>query len=135
MYQSLIWAFDLSNHPGRLGTAFDTEDGERLPYSLVDRVGRDFQLRCNLFRVEMLVDEEEAVQLALGKLGDARGHQVRCARVTSIMGRFALPVRVIQSSTHPAQHAAYSRAESSARTLGHVASISQFSTDFTPFSS
>jgi hypothetical protein len=61
MYQPLIWPFRLGNDARRLGAALDSEDGERLADTLVDRVRRDVELRRDFLGAKMLVDEEQAV--------------------------------------------------------------------------
>jgi len=83
MYQSLIWPSVLGDHSSRLRPALDAQRRERLANALVDGVRRNAELGCDFLGIEMLVDEEEAIELARSQSGDARGHQVR---------RFLLPV-------------------------------------------
>jgi len=65
MYQSLIWSFGARDHARGLGAAFDAEDLERLTDALVDGVRRYAELDCDFLRIKMLVDEQEAIELAL----------------------------------------------------------------------
>jgi len=135
MYQLLIWAPDLGDDARGLAPAFDAQDPQSLADPLVDGMRRNLELDGNLFRVEVLIDEQEAVELALGQFCDASGHQVRRTGITCVVRRTRHLVGIVQSYSNPAQHAVYSRAEFTARTLGHASRISQFSTEFTPFSS
>src|SRR6476469_1376026 len=63
MYQPLIWLVVLSNDQRRLRAAFDAEGRDRLADALVDRVRGNPQLAGDLFRIQMLVDEPQAVEL------------------------------------------------------------------------
>jgi hypothetical protein len=76
MYQSLIWALVLGHDPRRLRTALDAEDRQCLADALVDSVGRNAELGRNLLRIEMLIDEQQAIELAAAEPGDTRGHQI-----------------------------------------------------------
>jgi hypothetical protein len=106
MYQSLIWSFYLGDDARRLRAPLDPEDRERLADALVDGVRRNLELGSDFLGGKMLVDEEQAVQLAGGELGDARRHQLRRARTMGIEGRILRSVTIIQGNSHPAQHAA-----------------------------
>jgi hypothetical protein len=65
MYQSLILRGMLGNEPSRLRTPLNAEDLKRLPNSLVDRMRRDPKLGSDFLRAHMLIDETEAVELAV----------------------------------------------------------------------
>jgi hypothetical protein len=106
MYQSLIWSLVLGNDPGRLRAPLDAEDGESLADALVDRMRRDVELGRNFLGAEMLIDEQEAIELASSKTGDARGHHILRTRTRAIGRRTMRSVRIIQKNTHPAKHAA-----------------------------
>jgi hypothetical protein len=76
MYQPLIWLVQASDDARRLGAPLDAQGLEREADALVDRVRRDFELGRNLFRRKVLVDEQQAVELAPGELGDSLRHVV-----------------------------------------------------------
>src|SRR3954452_19654006 len=124
MYQPLIWPFHLSDDPGCLRTAFHTERRKRLTNSLVYRVRRDVQLGRYFLGRKMLVDQEQAIELAGGKLPNPGGHHVRGGPVMKITRRVRHAIRTFQSNPHPAQHAVYSRAESTPP-LGHLLKLGQ----------
>jgi len=65
MYQSLIWVFVASDDPCRLRSSFNAKDLQCLADALVDCVRRNIEFRRDFLRIQMLVDEEEAVKLAL----------------------------------------------------------------------
>jgi hypothetical protein len=65
MYQSLIWPSAAGNRARRLRAPLDAEDLQRLADPLIDRVRRDAELGGDFLRAEVLVDEKEAVELAL----------------------------------------------------------------------
>ena len=69
MYQPLIWAKFLRHEAGRLRAALDAERLESKAHSLVDGVGRNSELDRNFLGRKMLIDEAEAIELALGKPG------------------------------------------------------------------
>lgn len=82
MYQSLIWPAVAGNEAGGLGAALDAEDVERAANALVDRVGRDIELRGDLFRGKVLVDEPQAIELARAQPRDtARDEHVNLCRI------------------------------------------------------
>jgi hypothetical protein len=74
MYQSLIWPFVPGDDTRRLRSPLDAKRGERLANALIDGVRRDVQFGRDFLGAEVLIDEEKAVELALGKSGDALGH-------------------------------------------------------------
>jgi hypothetical protein len=74
MYQSLIWVFVAGDDARRLRAPLDTEDAKRLPDPLIDSVRRDVELGRNLLRIEVLIDEQQAVELTGAELRYARGH-------------------------------------------------------------
>jgi hypothetical protein len=104
MYQSLIWVFVAGDDARRLCAPLDTEDAKRLPDPLIDGVRRDVELGRNLLRIEVLVDEKEAVELTGAELRYARGHQILRARITGLTRRIMRSVRIIQCNTHPTKH-------------------------------
>jgi hypothetical protein len=61
MYQMLICAWlcrrMLRDEPGCVGTPLNPEGGQRLAYPLIDRMGRNVQLRSDLFGTQMLIDQ------------------------------------------------------------------------------
>jgi hypothetical protein len=65
MYQSLIWLSVAGNGSSSLRAPFDAEYLEGLPDSLVHGVRGDVELGCDFLRVQVLVDKEEAIELAL----------------------------------------------------------------------
>jgi hypothetical protein len=132
MYQTLIWAARLSDDAGRLRPPRNAKDCKGLTDALVDGVRGDVELGRDLLRRKQLVDEAEAVDLAGGKLSDALGHQVGRARIEALTRRTMRSVRIVQSNTHPAQHAALSEHES-AMNLSYLPPISQFVAEITPF--
>ena len=73
MYQSLIWFVNVRDHSRGMRPAFDAQDVQGSANTLVDSVRRDAELDRNLLRGQMLVDQEQAIELALAKLGDTRG--------------------------------------------------------------
>ena len=54
-----------------LGAAFDAQDLQRLADALVDRVRRNLQLGRDFLGRKVLVDEAQAIELALAQLFDA----------------------------------------------------------------
>jgi hypothetical protein len=72
MYQSLIWPAALSYDACRLTTALDSKDVERSSNALVDGVRRDVELGRDLFRRQVLIDEEQTVELASAEPRDTR---------------------------------------------------------------
>ena len=71
MYQTLICGTVAGDDPRRLGAPRDTEDLERLADALVDGVRGDSKLAGDFLRREVLVDEEQAIELALAQPGDS----------------------------------------------------------------
>jgi hypothetical protein len=63
MYQSLIWSAVLCNHPSGMRPPLDAQDLERAANPLIDGVGGDSQLACNLLGREMLVDQAKTIEL------------------------------------------------------------------------
>jgi hypothetical protein len=88
MYQSLIWALSLRDDARRLGPPLDAEDCQRLANALIDGVRRNVKLGGDFLRVEVLIDEEQAVELSGRQSCNARRHQVRLALVRSFTRRF-----------------------------------------------
>src|SRR6476659_7818060 len=87
MYQSLIWLSVLDHEARRLGAALDTEDLQRLADPLVDCVRRNAELDRDLFRVAMLVDEQETVELTRRQASDALGDlTIFCGSVRIVGG-------------------------------------------------
>jgi hypothetical protein len=104
MYQSLIWPAVLGDDPGRLGPPLDAEDLQRLADALVDRMRRNVELRRDLLRIQMLVDEAETIKLSLRQPRDSLGY--RCARVRGFTRRIMRSVEFVQCNSHPTKHAA-----------------------------
>jgi hypothetical protein len=80
----------------------------------------------------MLIDEEEAVELARGQTADAFPGQLRRSLVGGVARRVGPCVRMIQCNSYPAQHCGAPE-PTPAYNLGYLASFSQFSADFTHF--
>jgi hypothetical protein len=76
MYQPLIFARVLSDDARCLRATFDSEGLERLADSLVDGVRRDPQLGRDFLRREVLVDQPQAVELALGQPSNALRNRI-----------------------------------------------------------
>jgi hypothetical protein len=74
MYQSLIWARVVRNDPRCLGAALDPKGVKRLADALIHGVRGDLQLRRDLFRRQVLVNEAQAVELPCAQPCDARYH-------------------------------------------------------------
>ena len=72
MYQSLIWLVMLRNDAGGMRAPFDAERLQGETNALIDSMRRDVELGRDFFRIEMLVDEQKAVELALRELCDPR---------------------------------------------------------------
>jgi hypothetical protein len=106
MYQSLIWPRILRYDPCRLSAPLDPKDRERLADPLVDCVRRDSELGCDLLGIEVLVDKEEAIELAARKARNARRHVTVCPLSCSSLAVIRRAVEVLQASPHPAQHCA-----------------------------
>ena len=75
MYQSLILSVHLRDHARRLRTAFDAKHLQGPANALVDRVRGNAELDRDLLGRKMLIDEQQAVELAAAELGDAAGNQ------------------------------------------------------------
>jgi hypothetical protein len=103
MYQSLIWVSVTRDDPRRLSTSFDSEDLECLANALVYGVRRNAELNRDFLRIEMLVDEEETVELALAQASDALRHRVSRVRAVSLVRHVVRPLQFIQCNPHPAQ--------------------------------
>jgi hypothetical protein len=131
MYQSLIWSAVLRDNPRRLCPAGDAEDREGLADSLVDRVRRDSELGGDFLGIQMLVDEAEAVELALGQVPDPFGERIvkRALRRPSALRPI---VRFFQGSPHCAQHYATPEPRLSNRPLGHPRRFRQIFSGFPP---
>ena len=95
MYQTLIWSLHLRDHARRLGPSLDAKDLQGAADPLVDRMGRYAQFYGNLFRRQMLVDEQQSVQLALAEPADALGN-LKIARLDRRSVRPAVIVAVHQ---------------------------------------
>jgi hypothetical protein len=67
MYQPLIWPLALGNEASGLCAPLYAKDLQGLADTLVDGVRRNPELGSNLFGVEVLVDEQQAVELAGGQ--------------------------------------------------------------------
>jgi hypothetical protein len=76
MYQSLIWPGMQGDDPRRLRSALDSQDVQGLADALVDGVRGDPELRRNLLRAQMLVDEAQAIELPRRETRDALGNGV-----------------------------------------------------------
>jgi hypothetical protein len=76
MYQSLIWAAVLRHGARRLRAPLDTEDCEGLADALVDGVRGDPQLGGDFLRIEMLIDQPQAIELARREPCDSLRHHV-----------------------------------------------------------
>ena len=74
MYQSLIWPELLGHQPGRLRAALDAEKVKGATDALVDSMRRDAELDGDFLRRQMLVDEPQAIELALAESGYAPGN-------------------------------------------------------------
>jgi hypothetical protein len=72
MYQSLIWAAVLCDDACCLAAALYSKDVESAADALVDGVRRDVELGRDLFRRQVLVDEEQTVELTSAEPRDAR---------------------------------------------------------------
>jgi hypothetical protein len=131
MYQSLIWSAVLRNQPRSLRAALDAKDLKGLADTLVDGVRRDLELCRDFFRAEMLVDEAQAVELTATELGDSRRQLRRTIIVLGPTSFLVRAVHIVQSYSHPAQHAATPE-PSQARTLGHLLTFSHIREGFTP---
>jgi len=74
MYQSLIWAAELRDDASSLATALNAEDVERAANALIDSVWRDIELRRNFLGRQVLIDQPQAIELAVAQPRDARYH-------------------------------------------------------------
>lgn len=82
MYQPLIWLVMPGDDARGLRATFDAERLESETNALIDRMRRDVELGGDLFRRKVLVDEEKAIELALGELRDSLSQFfVRIARI------------------------------------------------------
>jgi hypothetical protein len=105
MYQSLIFSFVgagvLRHEPGSLSAPLYTQYREGLADTLVDGMRRNIEFRGDLFRVEMLIDKAEAIELPRTQPRNALGYISRCVadRPRARPARF---VRIVQGKTHPA---------------------------------
>jgi hypothetical protein len=73
MYQTLIWSAVAGDDAGSLGAALDSQDLERTANALVDGVRGDVELGRDLLRIQMLVDEPQAIELAGAQPRNAAG--------------------------------------------------------------
>jgi hypothetical protein len=105
MYQSLIWLPVAGNDAGGMRPSLDAEDLQGQANALVDGMRRDLQLGRDFLRVEVLVDEEKAVQLAGAQSGDALSHDVLITRAVPVLRHVMRPFQIIQVCPHAAQHA------------------------------
>jgi hypothetical protein len=103
MYQTLIWPAVLGDEAGCLRAALDAERVKRLADALVDRVGGDVELAGDLFRRQVLVDEAQAIELALCQLGNLRPDRVLWRRRPLIHGLLDAEI-IVQNNSHPARH-------------------------------
>jgi hypothetical protein len=76
MYQSLIWPGVAGDEARGLGPALDSKEVKRLADALVDGMRGDVELRRDLLRRQMLVDEAQAIELTGGQPRDARFHVI-----------------------------------------------------------
>jgi hypothetical protein len=53
----------------------------------------------------MLIDQQQAIELAGTQPGDSRGHQIPRVRVNALTMRIMRSFRIVQCNTHPAKHA------------------------------
>jgi hypothetical protein len=74
MYQTLIFAAVVRDDARGLAAALDAEDMKRPADPLIHGVWRDIELRRDLFRRQMLVDESQAVQLPHAQSLNPRYH-------------------------------------------------------------
>ncbi|MFL6735715.1 MAG: hypothetical protein ACJ8F4_01480 [Sphingomonas sp.] len=96
----------MGHDPCGLRAPLDSKDRERLPNPLVNRVGRDPELGGDLLRVEVLVDETEAVKLTAAEARDSLGHGTVCRVRRSYLAIIRRAVRAFQANPHCAQHGA-----------------------------
>jgi hypothetical protein len=73
MYQTLIWSAVAGDDAGGLGSALDSQNLESAADALVDGMRGDFELRRDLFRIQMLVDKPQAIELAGAQPRNAAG--------------------------------------------------------------
>ena len=99
MYQSLIWRVPLRHQPGGLRAPVHAQDVERAPDSLIDRMRGDAKLNRNLFRRQVLIDQQERVQLPLAEPGDA-GRRVRFEPIAGRSANFARILAICEIARH-----------------------------------
>jgi len=78
MYQTLIWSAELRDETSGLRTPLHAERVERLTDALVDSMGGDPKLVRDLLGRQMLVDQAQAIELAVGESRDPRSYRVLC---------------------------------------------------------
>jgi hypothetical protein len=103
MYQTLIWPAVPGDDARRLGASFDAEDVKRLANPLVDGVRGNAELGGDLFRIEMLIDEAQAVELTGGEPGNPLSNNIVRRRTFRRVGGFRHARRLLQSQS-PAKH-------------------------------
>ena len=130
MYQTLIWPAVLRDEAGGLGAPFDTKRVQRLADALVDRMGRNFELGRDLFRRQMLVDEPQAIELAVGETRDPPAHLV-LDRTGSVQRLWHARI-ILQSQSHPARHRGLPEQRVSS-CLSHLARFRHISGDSSHF--
>ena len=77
----------LGDEPGGLAPPLDAEDSQCLADALVDGVRRNMEFGGDFLGAQVPIDEPQAIELAGGEAGDARGHQVLRARTMGITRR------------------------------------------------
>jgi hypothetical protein len=73
MYQTLIWIAGLRDETGGLRPPVDPEDLESAADSLIDGMRRNSEADRDLLRRQMLVDKQQAIELASAEPSDALG--------------------------------------------------------------
>jgi hypothetical protein len=71
MYQTLIWAAVAGDEAGGMGPALHSEDLERAADALVDGMRGDFEFGGDFLGGQMLVDQQQAIELAGAQPRDA----------------------------------------------------------------
>jgi hypothetical protein len=130
MYQALIWSRILGDDARRLSAPLDAEYLQGLANPLVDRVRRDAELGGDLLRIEMLVDEAQAIELAGRQARDALGDRIFHVLSRSLLIAAMQGVRILRAKPHLAQHGATPRATSPLRHYAIRDDSAMFSADF-----
>jgi len=133
MYQPLIWSAVLRDDARGLRAALDPQDLKCLADALVDSVRRDVERRRDLLGREMLVDEAQAVELALRQACDTLRHRIVIGRAAISVGGVRQTRRLLQSKSDRARHYAALPSNESGETLWQIPPLGQFSADFRQF--